>query len=43
VKWKVIDDSGNKVLIIDNCGVLPEYRSEQGTLYRNVIYIYIHI
>lgn len=26
VKWKVIEDGGNKVLIFDNCGVLPEYR-----------------
>lgn len=26
VKWKVFNDGGSKVLIIDNCGVLPEYR-----------------
>lgn len=26
VKWKVVDDNGSTVLIIDNCGVLPNYR-----------------
>lgn len=26
VKWKVVDDSGRNVLVIDNCGVLPHCR-----------------
>ena len=26
VKWKVMDENGSKVLIVENCGVLPEYR-----------------